>query len=142
MNLNGRVSRLERFIDPDPDGEVAEDTSAYEITEAQRVEGLRRIWHAVYRGEGPEPFAHLEGKEYMAAFWKWFLRNGESWPDWAKRAVGGVGWPCDDSGRPLPPEERVAQVTRWWQEEQESGEAEQQFQERGVRVHGPRVTNV
>ena len=116
MNLKSRVAKLEQILAASEHPAQAETFS--ELTEAQRVQGLRNVWAAVHRGNHePEPFADLEGKEYMAAFWRWFLNNGEFWPDWAKEAVFSLGWPCDASGMPLPPEERIAQITRWWRAE-------------------------
>ena len=117
MNLKSRVAKLERILAASE--HPAQTETSFQITEAQRVQGLRCIWAEVHRVRGgePEPFADLEGKEYMAAFWRWFLNNGEPWPNWAKEAVLSLGWPCDASGMPLPREEGVAQITRWWRAE-------------------------
>lgn len=89
MTIRSRIGRLEKAVSPSaPDGPPPEPW-----TDAERVQALRKIVAQEAGRDDAEPFPHLEGKEYLDAFWPWLLEHGGPWPRWAQEAAVRIGSP-------------------------------------------------
>jgi hypothetical protein len=97
MTAKNRLSRLERAYRP------ASDPSGQQWTPEMRVSALRNISRQALARIGVpaiDPFLDLEGRDYLAAWWQWFLANAEPWPRWAQEAGIRIAHP---SNVPLSP---------------------------------------
>ncbi|SRR5216683_2956487 len=113
MGLNGRIARLARIIaessfpeEPDP--------APIEYTTADRVQGIRSILSSLMKDEPDrDPFRHLEGREYLVAFWPYFVADGETWPGWAREPAFVLGYPRDALGYAVAPCDAHGEVLPW-----------------------------
>ncbi len=105
MSLKARFARLARVIDERFGEEADTGPEPSPFTIARRVESIRCVLGALRHG--PDPFPDLQGKDYLRAFWPWFLERGATWPEWARDTAFRFAYPRDALGYALPcPESR------------------------------------
>ncbi len=89
MSLQTRIARLEALARPT----AAVGPAPEPWTDAERVQALRNIIGRVAYRDDADPFPDLDGRDYLDAFWPWFLDNAGPWPRWAQEAGVRIGSP-------------------------------------------------